>query len=105
MLLNIIIIVFILFGLYAIYLIHHVLFDDDTPAKKKKYYREWMMECGWGVMLGYDTVMAHSKWDARMMGAKQMYSDDNVFECITKVKKKHLKLTNDELSKIYGAKK
>ena len=61
-----------------------------------------MMECGWGVMLGYDSVMAYSAWEAIQMGAKQMYSDDNVFETIKKVRKKHQHLTDDELLKIYG---
>jgi len=71
---------------------------------KKRYYREWMMECGWGVMLGFDSVMAGSEREARWMGARRMYGE-GTFEHIIKVKKKHLKLTDEELSKIYGEQK
>lgn len=68
----------------------------------KRYYREWMKQCGWGVMLGYDTVMANSKRQANKHKLYGMYARDESFECIEKVKKEHLHLSDDELSKIYG---
>ncbi|MCK5613093.1 hypothetical protein KAR91_65070 [Candidatus Pacearchaeota archaeon] len=72
--------------------------------KKKRYYREWLAQCGWGVMIGYDTVMAKSDWDATKNKPFDMYSYDKSFEFIGRVKKEHLNLTDLELSKIYGEK-
>jgi hypothetical protein len=53
-----------------------------------KYYREYMMECGWGVMMGVDIVEAMSRKEARKIKARQMYCND--FERIEEVPK-HLK--------------
>lgn len=70
--------------------------------KKKKYYREWLSSCGWGVMLDYDSVMAYSKSDASKNKSGNMYAYDKSFEHIIKVKDEHLQLNDEELSKIYG---
>jgi len=68
--------------------------------KEKRYYREWMSQCGWGVMLDYDTVMAKSARTASKNKPFNMYG--NSFEHVIKVKKKHLYLNDEELSKLYG---
>ncbi len=70
--------------------------------KPKRYYREYLMCCGWAVMLSFDTVMAKSKRKAGTLPARQSYC--NSFELITKVKKEHLELSDEELSKLYGEK-
>lgn len=71
--------------------------------KKKRYYREWLSSWGWGVMLSFDTVMAKNKKEAsEPVGG--MYAYDQSFETIKKVEKKHLHLSDYELSKIYGYK-
>lgn len=72
--------------------------------KKRKYYREWLSQCGWGVMLDYDTVMAYGKYDASKSKPFGMYSHDKSFEHIQRVKKKHLDLLDHELSHLYGGK-
>lgn len=72
--------------------------------KPKKYYREYMSQCGWGVMLGYDTIMATSKRKAAKHHPTSMYASDKSFELITKVKKEHLHLSDEEVSKLYGKK-
>lgn len=71
---------------------------------KKRYYREWLSSWGWGVMMAYDTVMAYSKRQASEMNEKlSMYAYDRSFETVVKVKKEHLHMTNEQLSKIYGS--
>ena len=67
-----------------------------------KFYREWLSQCGWGVMLEYDTVFAKSEVDASKNKPFGMYSYDKSFEHIIKVKKEHIHLSNEELSKVYG---
>jgi hypothetical protein len=68
-----------------------------------KYYREWLVGWGYGVMLAYDTVMAYSPADAREKPVRwSHYSYHKDFETVEKVKKKHLNMTDAELSKIYG---
>ena len=69
----------------------------------KKYYREWLSCHGWGVMISYDTVMARSKREANSP-VNGMYAADQSFELIMRVPKKHLNMTDEELSKIYGVK-
>lgn len=69
----------------------------------KKYYREWLSTHGWGVMISYDTVMARSKREANSP-VSGMYAADQSFELIMRVPKKHLNMTDEELSKIYGVK-
>ena len=54
-------------------------------------------------MISYDTVMARSKREANRP-VNNMYAADQSFELIMKVPKKHLHLTDEELSKIYGVK-
>ena len=68
----------------------------------RRYYREYLSCWGYGVMLGYDTVMAENKTEASKFPQWCSYCDD--FELITKVKKEHLHLSDDELSKLYGEK-
>jgi hypothetical protein len=71
--------------------------------RKKRYYREWLSQHGWGVMISYDTVMARTKRESKTPVAG-MYDPDKSFEFIMKVPKKHLHMTDEELSKIYGHK-
>lgn len=72
--------------------------------KPKRYYREYLSCCGWAVMLGYDTIMATSKRKAAKHHPVSMYAPDKSFELIQKVKKEHLHLSDEELSKLYGEK-
>jgi len=67
-----------------------------------RYYREWMSQCGWGVMIEYDTVMAKDRWKATESKPFGMYACDKSFECIIEVDEKHLHLNDEKLSKIYG---
>ncbi len=55
-------------------------------------------------MLGYDTIMATSKRKAAEHHPVSMYAPDKSFELIQKVKKEHLHLSDEELSKLYGEK-
>jgi hypothetical protein len=71
--------------------------------KVKRFYREWLGQCGWGVMLYYDTILASSKKEAAKKVPVSMYGD-NSFECIEEVKIEHYDLSDNELSKLYGAK-
>ncbi len=71
---------------------------------QKRYYREWLASCGWGVMMAYDTIMAVNKRSARERKPISMYAYDKSFELIKKVKRKHLDLSDEDLSKIYGEK-
>lgn len=66
----------------------------------KRYYREYLSCWGWGVMLAYDTMMAKNKKEASKFPQRHPYCDS--FELITEVKKEHLRLSDEELSKIYG---
>ncbi len=63
-----------------------------------------MKACGWGVMLDYDTVWVESYDDAERDKPFGMYAYDKSFECIEIIKKEHLHLNDEELSKIYGEK-
>ena len=71
------------------------------PKEKIRYYREYLGAWGWGVMLAYDTVEAYSRSDARTKPQWSPYVRGD-FELITPVKKEHLDMTDEELSKIYG---
>lgn len=66
----------------------------------RKYYREYMMQCGWGVMLGYDTVMAINPTQAWKMPARSIYGDG--MEGVWPIKAEHLDLSDCELSRLYG---
>lgn len=68
--------------------------------KPKRYYREYLSQWGWGVMVAYDTVTAKSKKEASKFPKRQPYCDS--FELITKVKKEHLELSDEKLSELYG---
>ena len=85
-------------------LMKEVMLEEIFKEEKKRYYREWLKQCGWGVMLAYDTVMVSSKYQAEQKKPSSMYAYDELFENVTKVKKKHLELSDHELSKIYGEK-
>ncbi len=71
--------------------------------KPKRYYREYLGQWGWGVMMAYDIVLAKSKRHAKTFPKRFPYGRG--FELIQKVKKKHLNLTDDQLSKLYGCQK
>jgi len=75
---------------------------NHLKRDKVKYYREWMSGYGWGVMLAYDTIMAHSEKEARSINAGDMYAADFSFEYCYRVKKEHLHLDDNYLSEIYG---
>lgn len=68
--------------------------------KEKRYYREFLYQSGWGVMLGYDTVWATSVSDAKSVRPAGAYCKS--FECIELVKDEHMEMSDYELSKIYG---
>jgi hypothetical protein len=72
----------------------------------KKYYREYTGAWGWGVMEAYDTVWAHSRKKAIQKSMRSRYGRDNkaALDFIVEVPKSELNLTDEELSKIYGAK-
>lgn len=70
-------------------------------VKEKKYYREFMQCCGWGVMLGFDTVYATSANKAWCMPVRQGYGD-RPMDGVYRVKDKDLDKTDVELSRIYG---
>lgn len=72
--------------------------------KTKRYYREWLRGAGWGVMLAFDTIYASSKCHAIASKPYGMYSYNESFEYVKKVKRKHSHLSDIELSKIYGEK-
>ena len=75
---------------------------NHLKRDKVRYYREWLSGYGWGVMLSYDTVLAHSAKEAQKMGAADMYAADKSFEYCCRVKKEHLELHLEELSELYG---
>lgn len=77
--------------------------------KKRRYYREYLGDFGsCAVGLRYDTVYAWTCIDARFTDAYNMYNARasfwSRFENVRRVKKKHLHMTDGELSKIYGLK-
>jgi len=67
------------------------------------YYREWMQDCGAGVMLGYDVVEAKNRSRAKDFPAYNMYNQGK-FTKIVRVKNKHRALSEVQLSTIYGMK-
>ena len=81
--------------------------------KPKKYYREWLMCWGWGVMMGYDTtwntsVRKAAKGEPQNAYTCWDYAKRNplgYYECVERVKDEHLDLSDEELFKIYGTKK
>ncbi len=80
-------------------------FKKGEDMKKKKYYREWLGCCGWGVMLNYDSIIAKNKKKASQSKPNNMYACDKSFEIIKKIKEIHLEFTDKELSHIYGNQK
>jgi hypothetical protein len=70
--------------------------------KDKKYYIEYLKQCGWGVMLGYYTIIAKNRKDAQRNLPSSIYGSE--VDSIIKVKKDHLHFTDEQLSKIYGRK-
>jgi hypothetical protein len=70
-------------------------------GKERKYYREYLGCCGWGVMVMYDSVWATSSGAAMKMPQKNAYLKGD-FEGIYKIKKEHINLTDDELAGLYG---
>jgi hypothetical protein len=80
------------------------LFKKEKPLKR--YYREYTSECGWGVMEAYDTVWSKSKKEAIQKPMRSRYGRDNeaALDYIIEVPKDQLSLSDEELSKIYGAK-
>lgn len=83
--------------------IRHIMLSG-TEYKFYRFYREWLGEFGWGVMMAYDAVLAKDKAQANSMKPSRMYSYEKQFESITKVEPEHLFLNEEELSKIYGIK-
>ena len=71
--------------------------------KLKRYYREYLSSWGYGVMMAYDTVMAYNVTEASNEKPNGMYAYDQSFESIELVKKEHLELSDEKLSKLYGA--
>jgi hypothetical protein len=68
-----------------------------------KFYREYLKSCGWGVMVGYDTVLAYSLPAAhRVCKPANMYGFLKTFNVVQQVKPEHLTLSDEELSRIYG---
>jgi hypothetical protein len=76
---------------------------SDKAYKFRKYYREYLKSSGWGVMIGYDTVLADSMSDAKKAYIPlDMYGSVKEFSYIKAVGPKHLHLSDEKLSKIYG---
>jgi hypothetical protein len=71
----------------------------------KKYYREYTSACGYGVMIACDTVMANSREEAIQKPMRSRYGRSNVvsLESIITVPEEEYHLTDEELSKKYGA--
>jgi hypothetical protein len=71
----------------------------------KRYYREYTSAWGWGVMEAYDTVWTHSREEAIQEPMRSRYGRDNeaALDYIIEVPKDQLNLTDEELSKMYGA--
>lgn len=66
----------------------------------RQYYREYAKSSGWGVMIGYDKIIATSKRNAKRQIPNGMYG--RKFDLITPVKVEHLKLDEDSLANMYG---
>lgn len=83
-----------------------------TTRVPKLYYREWMSCHGAGVMMSYDTVWAKSKKEAAEGHPRSSYLHWSLaentplgyYDSITRVKDKHLDMSDAELSNIYGVK-
>jgi hypothetical protein len=65
----------------------------------RQFYREYAKSFGWGVMIGYDTVIAESKKKAKRQIPIGMYGKD--FDLVIPVKAEHLSLSDDSLHEIY----
>lgn len=83
--------------------IRHTMLSGTT-YKFYRFYREWLRDCGAGVMMEYDAVLAINRAQADSMKPSGMYSYEKEFDSITKVKPGDLFLSELELSKIYGIK-
>jgi hypothetical protein len=67
-----------------------------------RFYREYLMQCGWGVMLGYDTVDAPNQKTAAQIRPRGAYAskDKGYCEKVIEIPQELLHLSDDELSKI-----
>lgn len=61
--------------------------------KEERYCREWLMQAGWGVMIGMDVIWAKSIKEATKGRPRQGYTDH--YEKINRVPK-HLKTASDD---------
>ena len=79
--------------------------------KFRRYYREWIQCFGWGAMIGYDTIFALSLSDAIKDRPAGSYTSNEAakksslghYIFVERVSAENLRLSNDELGKLYGS--